>query len=103
MNKEMKLGITNNALVVKFIGDVDNLVAHAGDIAKVVDATNGFNGSDITNLLDRIEEISIVRGIRTSQKFIDNEDFEQALMDIHSSVQMEDLLKLKEWRSENDS
>ena len=29
MNKEMKLGITNNALVVKFIGDVDNLVAHS--------------------------------------------------------------------------
>lgn len=26
MNKEMKLGITKNALVVKFIGDVDNLV-----------------------------------------------------------------------------
>ena len=26
MNKEMKLGITNNTLVVKFIGDVDNLV-----------------------------------------------------------------------------
>lgn len=27
MNKEMKLGIANNALVVKFIGDVDNLVS----------------------------------------------------------------------------
>lgn len=26
MNKEMKLGIANEALVVKFIGDVDNLV-----------------------------------------------------------------------------
>ena len=26
MNKEMKLGITKNSLVVKFIGDVDNLV-----------------------------------------------------------------------------
>jgi stage II sporulation protein AA (anti-sigma F factor antagonist) len=26
MNKEMKLGILSNALVVKFIGDVDNLV-----------------------------------------------------------------------------
>lgn len=27
MNKEMKLGIANNALIVKFIGDVDNLVS----------------------------------------------------------------------------
>ncbi len=26
MNKEMKLGITNDALVVKFIGDVDSVV-----------------------------------------------------------------------------
>ena len=26
MNKEMKLGVTKNALIVKFIGDVDNLV-----------------------------------------------------------------------------
>ena len=26
MDKEMKLGVANNALVVKFIGDVDNLV-----------------------------------------------------------------------------
>jgi stage II sporulation protein AA (anti-sigma F factor antagonist) len=26
MNKEMKLGIANNALIVKFVGDVDNLV-----------------------------------------------------------------------------
>jgi stage II sporulation protein AA (anti-sigma F factor antagonist) len=26
MNKEMKLGVTKNTLVVKFIGDVDNLV-----------------------------------------------------------------------------
>ena len=29
MNKEMKLGIVNNSLVVKFIGDVDNLVCES--------------------------------------------------------------------------
>ena len=29
MNKEMKLGIANNALVVKFSGDVDNLVCES--------------------------------------------------------------------------
>lgn len=73
------------------------------DIAMVVEKTNGFNGSDITNLLDRIEEISIVRGIRTGEKFISNDDFVQALCDVHSSVQTEDLIKLKEWRVENDS
>ena len=29
MNKEMKLGITKNALIVKFSGDVDNLVCES--------------------------------------------------------------------------
>lgn len=29
MNKEMKIGLMNNALVVKFIGDVDNLVCES--------------------------------------------------------------------------
>ena len=29
MNKEMKLGIANNTLVVKFSGDVDNLVCES--------------------------------------------------------------------------
>jgi SpoVK/Ycf46/Vps4 family AAA+-type ATPase len=73
------------------------------DIEKVVEGTNGFNGSDITNLLDRIEEISIVRGIETGEKFISNDDFDQALDEINSSVQTEDLVKLKEWREENDA
>lgn len=77
-------------------------VAEDLNIADVVEKTNGFNGSDISNLLDRIEEVSIVRGIETGEKYIGNEDFETALEDIHSSVQTEDLIKLKEWRSEND-
>ena len=72
------------------------------DIANVVEKTNGFNGSDITNLLDRIEELSIIRGIESGEKYIGNADFENALNDIHSSVQTEDLIKLKEWRNEND-
>ena len=29
MNKEMKLGIAKNTLIVKFIGDVDNLVCES--------------------------------------------------------------------------
>ena len=73
------------------------------DIDSFVEQTNGFNGSDVTNLLDRIEEISIIRGIRTGEKFIGNDDFAEAMKDIHSSVQVEDLVKLKEWRQENDS
>ena len=47
--------------------------------------------------------LSIIRGIRTGEKFISNADFEKALEEVHSSVQTEDLIKLKEWRAENDS
>jgi SpoVK/Ycf46/Vps4 family AAA+-type ATPase len=84
-----------NRGVVDVHGDID--------VSKVVDATSGFNGADITNFLDKIEEISIIRGIRTGEKFISNADFEKALEEVHSSVQTEDLIKLKEWRAENDS
>lgn len=28
MNKEMKLGIANDSLIIKFIGDIDNLVSN---------------------------------------------------------------------------
>ena len=73
------------------------------DVAHVVEETNGYNGSDMSNLLDRIEELSIIRGIQTGAKYIDNCDFEKAIEDIHSSVQAEDLIKLKEWRAENDA
>ncbi|MDE6666911.1 MAG: AAA family ATPase [Clostridia bacterium] len=72
------------------------------NLGEIVEKTNGFNGSDITNLLDRIEEISIIRGIKTQEKYISGEDFEEALQVIHSSVQAEDIIKLNEWKSEND-
>lgn len=73
------------------------------NIDDVTEKTNGFNGSDISNLLDKIEEISIVRGIRSGEKYICANDFAEALEKIHSSVQTEDIVKLKEWRLENDS
>ena len=73
------------------------------NVDEVTEKTNGFNGSDITNLLDRIEEISIIRGIKSGEKYICADDFAKALEDIHSSVQTEDIVKLKEWRLENDS
>lgn len=94
-------------MVRKRIGKIrDKGIVSIGDdldIPNVVEKTSGFNCSDITNLLDRIEELSIIRGIRTGEKYINNGDFDAALEDIHSSVQTEDLIKLKEWRSENDS
>ena len=71
------------------------------DVDKIVQATKGFNGSDISNLLDRIEEISITRGIKENRKYIGPEDFDLALTEITSSVQREDIERLMEWKNEN--
>ncbi len=78
-------------------------VAEDIDVKDVATKTNGFNGADMTNLLDRIEELSITRSLLTGEKSITKADFDQALNDIHSSVQTDDIIKLKEWRAENDS
>ena len=77
-------------------------VSESLNIAQIVDKTNGFNGSDMTNLLDRVEEISALRGIQTGEKSILQEDFENALNDITSSVQREDIEKLLEWKKANE-
>ena len=72
------------------------------DFEKAVEATNGFNGSDITNLLDKIEEISVIRSVISGEKVITAGDVEKALEEIHSTVQADDIVKLKEWKGEND-
>ena len=77
-------------------------VSESLNIAAIVDATNGFNGSDMTNLLDRVEEISALRGIQTGEKNVLQEDFDNALNDITSSVQKEDIEKLLEWKKANE-
>ncbi len=72
------------------------------DIDGVVEKTNGFNGSDMTNLLDCAEEISALRGVKTGEKSITQDDFDGALERISSSVQRDDIEKLLEWKSVND-
>lgn len=72
------------------------------DIALIVEKTNGFNGSDMTNLLDRVEEMSALRGIETGEKLITQDDFNNALEQITSSVQREDIEKLLEWKNSNE-
>ncbi|MCH5162063.1 MAG: AAA family ATPase [Clostridiales bacterium] len=71
------------------------------DLDVIVERTNGFNGSDMSNLLDRVEEISALRGIKTGEKCIKHEDFETALEQITSSVQKEDIERLLAWNGEN--
>ena len=72
------------------------------NIDNIIDTTKGFNGSDMTNLLDKVEELSIIRSIKDGKKYISNDDFDQALMVIKSSVQRSDIEKLCEWNQANN-
>lgn len=72
------------------------------DIANMVGKTDGFNCSDIANLLDRIEELSAIRGVNTGYKHISEEDVDEALVEIHSSVQKADIEKLVAWNQQNN-
>lgn len=72
------------------------------DIDLIVEETKGFNGSDMTNLLDKIEEISIIRNSITQLKYICMDDINKSLNEIHSSVQIEDIEKLTKWKEKNN-
>lgn len=80
------------------------IVEISSDISldEIVEKTNGFNGADLTNLLDRVEEISALRGIESNEKNLCMDDFLKALEQIHSTVQSEDIEKLLEWKNSND-
>jgi|GEM_PF-3118139 SpoVK/Ycf46/Vps4 family AAA+-type ATPase len=71
------------------------------DVSRIVEETNGFNGADLSNLFDRVEEISALRGIETGEKRIDDYCFTQALSQVKSSVQREDIEKLLDWQQKN--
>lgn len=77
-------------------------IADDVNIAQIVEETNGYNGADMTNFLDRVEEISALRGLETREKNICQADFEHALEQISSSVQSEDIEKLLEWKQSNE-
>ncbi|MCH5165074.1 MAG: ATP-binding protein [Clostridiales bacterium] len=71
------------------------------DVVDIVTKTNGFNGADMGNLLDEVQEISILRGAKTGVKIITQDDFDSALQKVTTSVQQKDLQKLEDWRNKN--
>lgn len=79
--------------IVKFDEDID--------IDSFVENTNGYNGSDIVNILDRIDEISASRALKSGCKIITNYDIIKALSECSSSVQHEDIERLLEWNEQN--
>ena len=79
------------------------VVAVAGDInyETIVEKTEGFNGSDMSEMLDKIEENSILRSIKTGVKMIAQTDFDVILADMTSSVQKDDIENLLDWKKQN--
>ena len=73
------------------------------NVDAVIERSNGFNGSDITALLDKAEEQSALRAIRTGEKKLCNEDFDEAFEHVTSSVQSEDIEKLLAWKDANNN
>ena len=89
---EKRLSAIRKMGVVTVMGDINT--------EELVALTNGFNGSDISNLLDRAEECSIVRGMQSGIKVLSRDDFATALQTVHSSVQKDDIEKLRQWRDQ---
>lgn len=74
------------------------------NIDSIVDATVGFNCSDIVNLLGKTEEYSINRHlVKGTGKYICGEDFDRAIGETNSSVQVDDIVKLTEWMPNNNT
>lgn len=71
------------------------------NIDSIVADTDGFNGADMGNLLDEVQEVSIMRSATGEAKIITQSDFKSVLARLTSSVQKKDLEKLEEWREEN--
>ena len=91
---EMRLEKIQKAGIVHVDDDIN--------VDEVVEKTKGFNGSDITNLLDKVEEFSIIRSIETQLKAICQDDFIKAFEYVKSSVQVSDIEKLSEWSMANN-
>lgn len=67
------------------------------DVEEITDKLDGYNCSDIVNLLDKVEELSILRSMDTNEKYICGEDFEKAFNETTSSVQIDDIIRLSDW------
>ena len=76
-------------------------IANDININAIVAATENFNGADIGNLLDEVQEVSIMRSATGKAKTISQLDFKNVLSRTTSSVQKKDLERLIAWKNEN--
>lgn len=76
-------------------------ISNCIDMKAIVEKTMGFNGADVANLIDTVQELSILRAQKTGVKEILKNDFDSAFVKITSSVQAEDIEKLIDWKNQN--
>ena len=90
---ESRLNKIKNKGIVSINDDID--------VEYIVKSTQGFNGADVGNLLDEVQEIAIMRAAIGEQKTISQADFIKAFEKVTSSVQQKDLQRLEDWKEEN--
>lgn len=91
---ENKLNKIRKANIVEVKDDIN--------VDDIANRTNGYNGSDMSYLLDKVLELSAIRALQELKKEISMQDFEAALELVKSSVQQADIEKLAEWRGQNE-
>lgn len=97
-NEARKYMILSRINKIKSTGKV---IVEDIDINKIVEKSQGFNGADVSNLMDVVQEISIMRAVRTGEKALLEADFNDAFKKVTSSAQTKDLEKLNEWKNLN--
>ena len=70
------------------------------NIEKVVDITDKFNGSDVTEFCDKLKDYALQRTIESGvESKVTNEDVDLTAQRVHSSVQIDDIKKIAKYQA----
>ena len=87
------------AIITKQLQDVP--LAPNFSFKNVINVTEGFNGSDVTNFCDRIKDYAIERSIQSGTvSEVNNNDVTETARKVHTSVQASDLEKMVKYQNE---
>ena len=72
-------------------------------VERMAQETEGYNGADVEYLCEKAKELAIRRVIaaKMKDKKLTQEDFDQALREVRSSVAKKDISRLEGWEKEN--
>lgn len=70
------------------------------NVEKVVDITDKFNGSDVTEFCDKLKDYALQRTIESGvESKVTNEDVDLTAQRVHSSVQIDDIKKIAKYQA----